>query len=228
MSVSLCWTSGWSTMVRCSGIGSSGVAHGAPERSQEAPAVAAGRRGREWAAMVSPTSAKPMRPALRAATPGPVARTGTRSRVWSVPRQVGSLPWSAVRIRRSPGRRRASSSGSAGVEGLERAGVARDVAGVAPERVEVDVVGEDEVAVAGRVDGGERGVEERHVVLALGERRDAAVGEDVADLADGVGAAAGRDHPVEDGRLGRRDGEVLAVGGAREGLGASRRRRGGR
>ena len=44
------------------------------------------------------------------------------------------------------------------------------------------------------------------------------MGEDVADLADGVGAAAGRDHAVEDGRLGRRDGEVLAVGGAREGL----------
>ena len=154
-----------------------------------------------------------------AARPGPAARTGTRSRVWSVPRQVGSLPWSAVRIRRSPGRRRAEDLGQAGVEGLERAGVAGDVAGVAVERVEVDVVGEDEVAVRRRVEGGERGVDERHVVLALGERRDAAVGEDVADLADGVGAAAGRDHPVEQRRLGRRDGEVAAVGGAGEGRG---------
>ena len=36
------------------------------------------------------------------ATCGPKARIGVCSRVWSVPRQVGSLPWSAVMTARSP------------------------------------------------------------------------------------------------------------------------------
>ena len=40
------------------------------------------------------------------ATPPPKARIGTCSRVWSLPRQVGSLPWSAVK--QAGNRRRAS------------------------------------------------------------------------------------------------------------------------
>ena len=44
------------------------------------------------------------------------------------------------------------------------------------------------------------------------------MGEDVADLADGDDLAAMRDHPVEQGRLGRRHGKILAVRRAAEGL----------
>ena len=82
---------------------------------------------------------------------GPKARIGTCSRVWSVPRQVGSLPWSAVRMTRSPGFSRACSSGRRAVEGFERRRIAGDVAPVAEQRVEIDEIGEDEVAVAGIV-----------------------------------------------------------------------------
>ena len=44
------------------------------------------------------------RPRSRGATPGPNHSIGTSSRVWSVPGQVGSQPWSAVISARSPGR----------------------------------------------------------------------------------------------------------------------------
>ena len=74
---------------------------------------------------------------------------GTCSRVWSVPRQVGSLPWSAVMSTRSPSFSTASSSGKPRVERLQRRRIAGHVAAVAVERVEIDVVGEDQVAVAG-------------------------------------------------------------------------------
>jgi hypothetical protein len=64
------------------------------------------------AATVSPMSAKVGRsPADPAARPGAVISTGTRSRVWSVPRHVGSQPWSAVSTRRSPGRSAAIMAG---------------------------------------------------------------------------------------------------------------------
>src|SRR5690606_16443813 len=56
-------------------------------------------------AMVSPisdrTGRKPMDPLGSA---GENSRIGTCSRVWSVPRQVGSLPWSAVMTSKSSAR----------------------------------------------------------------------------------------------------------------------------
>ncbi len=75
--------------------------------------------------------------------------TGTRSRVWSVPRQVGSQPWSAVRITMSPGFRPAVEIGQACIEGFERGGIAGHVAAMAVEHVEVDEIGEDERPVFG-------------------------------------------------------------------------------
>ena len=106
--------------------------------------------------------------------------------------------------------------GQPGVEGLERRGVAGDVAAVAVDRVEIDEVGEDEVAVAGHVDGVEGAVEQRHVAAALDLVGDAVAGEDVGDLADGVDLAGRPLDPVEQRRLGRRDREVAAVAGAVE------------
>ena len=204
-------------------------------------------RGRGGRRSVSPTSAKPIGPNGRGARPGPKASTGTRSRVWSVPFQVGSLPWSAVMTRRSPGRSAARSSGRRASKASSARGVAGHVAAVAVKRVEVDEVGEDEVAVAGGVDRRERGVDERHVVRAFGESGDAAVGEDVADLADAcvrppaattrsssVRRAAGRQSPCG-WRYGRRrrgladegagddPADVQRVGRARRRCGRSRR-----
>ncbi len=54
------------------------------------------------------------------------------------------------------------------------------------------------------------------VRLALALRARVAVGEDVADLADGHDGAAGLGATVEDVAVGRRDGEVLPVGRALE------------
>ncbi len=106
------------------------------------------------------------------------------SRVWSVPLKVGSLPWSAVRTTRSPGFSSAISSGRRRSNCFQAGGIAGDVAAVAVELVEVDEVGEDEVAVLGLAHRFQRGGELRLVVGRLQDLGDAAAGEDVGDLAD--------------------------------------------
>ena len=83
------------------------------------------------------------------ATPPPKARIGTCSRVWSLPRQVGSLPWSAVRTQKSSGAHRRLDLRQPRVERLEAGGEAGDVAAVAVFAVEVDQIDEDEAAVGG-------------------------------------------------------------------------------
>ena len=77
----------------------------------------------------------------------PTTRSGTRSRVWSVPLKVGSLPWSAVMIMRSSSVSAPSNSGSRVVEALYVLGHAFGVAAVAVLGVEVDEVGEDEAGL---------------------------------------------------------------------------------
>jgi len=65
------------------------------ERHKARGAPPQGRRHRQSARCAATNSATPangMMPNSRGSMPGPVARTGTRSRVWSVPVQVGSLP----------------------------------------------------------------------------------------------------------------------------------------
>ena len=113
----------------------------------------------------APRRSRRCRPGSRAgrsrpgSTPGPKARIGTCSRVWSVPRQVGSLPWSAVTMARSPGRSGGPDLRDAAVEGLERGRVAGHVAAVAELRVEVDEVDEHQAAVRQRAQRREGGVE---------------------------------------------------------------------
>jgi hypothetical protein len=73
-----------------------------------------------------------MAPHRARANPPRAARapsTGTRSRVCSVPRQVGSLPWSAVKIARSPGASRARRTGAGPHRTIPAPGIARHVAG---------------------------------------------------------------------------------------------------
>ena len=105
-----------------------------------------------------------------------------------------------------------------GVEPLEMAGIARDVAPVTEFAVELDQIGEDETAgcgLSGKIeqDGEEPGIAPARGLVLMG---DAAMGEDVADLADGMGRPAGGEGPVEKRRCGRGNGEVAPVAGAVE------------
>ena len=95
------------------------------------------------------------------------------------------------------------------IECFQRCRVARNVAPVAEIGVEVDEVGEHQVAVARIVHGGERRIEQRHVAGALAHLADAAMGEDVADLADADDRAAHRREPVAD-RVFRRRYRIVA------------------
>ena len=85
------------------------------------------------------------------------------------------------------------------VEGLERGRIAGNVAAVAEFAVEIDEIGEDEAAVGQilqRLDGGRQaGI----VAVGLDLPARAAMGEDVADLADRDDGAAGLRQRVEDG-----------------------------
>ena len=93
----------------------------------------------------------------------------------------------------------------AGVEGLERAGVAGDVAGVAVERVEVDVVGEDEVAVPAASIAASVASTSAMSSLPLASVEMPRWAKMSPILPMAWVRAAGSDHPVEERRLGRRD-----------------------
>ena len=147
---------------------------------------------------------------------GPNHSIGTSSRVWSVPlpgRVAAMVGGDQRKIARA---QRGAQFGQARIERFQRGRIARHVAAVAVERVEVDEVGEDERAVRGVPCFRERRVEHRHVVLRQDGARDAAMGEDVGDLADRHHGAAGRGDAIEQGVGVRRRGQVLAVGGAFE------------
>ena len=80
-------------------------------------------------------------------TAGPKASSGTRSRVWSVPGVVGSLPWSAVMNATSSGAQRRFQLGQPRVQLDERAREPGGVVAVAVDHVEVDQVDEQQAAV---------------------------------------------------------------------------------
>ncbi len=102
------------------------------------------------------------------------------------------------------------------VEGFQCRGIARHVAAVAVEHVEIDEIAEDEIAVRRLVHGLKRRVHQRHVAVGLENARHAFVGKDVADLADAMHRAAGLHQPVEQRRFRRHDGIVAPVAGALE------------
>jgi len=77
------------------------------------------------------------------------------------------------------------------VEGLQRGGVSGQVPTVPVEHVEVDEVGEHQAVVWRLPAGLERGIEQRIVTVRLVQTADAAVGENIADLANGMHGAAG-------------------------------------
>ena len=148
---------------------------------------------------------------------GPNHSIGTSSRVWSVPAQVGSQPWSAVISARSPRAQPRLEFRQTGIEGLERGRVAGHVAAMAVERVEVDEIGEDQRCR--RAPPRLLRARRRTPPCCPWRRRrgDAAMGEDVGDLADRHDRRRPRRSSAVEQRVGvRRRGEVLAVGGADE------------
>ena len=104
--------------------------------------------------------------------------------------------------------------GQARVQFLQRVGVAGDVAAVAERLVEVDEIDERERLVGNLVRHFQQRVEQRHVVGALDDARDAVGSKDVADFAQGHDFAAGVLDRVEQGRARRRHGVIVAVAGA--------------
>src|SRR5687768_10982761 len=101
--------------------------------------------------------------------------------------------------------------GQAAVEFFQAIRIAGGVAAMAVKLVEVDEIGEDEVAVPGLADRLERGVELALVVGRLQDARDAAAGKDVGDLADAEDVAAARLGDIEEGLARRRHGKILAM-----------------
>jgi hypothetical protein len=90
-----------------------------PDRANDSPSPAHGTPSSS--ATVAPKSAKLSRVGMgRGTTRSPVTSSSACSRVWSVPLKVGSVPWSLVRMRTSPGPERRAQLGQARVEGGEQ------------------------------------------------------------------------------------------------------------
>ena len=106
--------------------------------------------------------------------------------------------------------------GDRGVGLQERLGVALWVSAVAEEHVEIDQVREDEAAVEG-ADLIEGLLEPVGVALGVDAPRDAALGEDVADLAHADDGDVGLGEDIAQGRAPGLHGEIAAVVGAPEG-----------
>src|SRR5262249_30411488 len=106
------------------------------------------------------------------------------------------------------------------VEGFETGRVARDVAAMAPFRVKIDQIHEDETALRGRRERLEEKIDIAVVVRALAFVASVAMGEDVADLADRDDGAAGAGRSLQKVSVRRGNGEILAIGGAGKVLGA--------
>ena len=89
-----------------------------------------------------------------------------------------------------------------------------------PFGVEIDQIDEDQAALRGRRERLEEKVDVAVVALALALVPGVAMGEYVADLADRDDCAARARGPLQEIAVRRRNGEILAVGGSREVLGA--------
>ncbi len=108
------------------------------------------------------------------------------------------------------------------IEALEIGGVAGRIVAMAVLRVEVDEVGEDQ-ARPRRCDGLLDLVNPLLVTLRVDGGGDAAAGEEVLDLADGMHGLPCRGHRIEQRESARRKGVVVAVGSAPECPWAGRR-----
>ena len=172
-----------------------------------------------------PRSPNDSRVPISCGPPGrPAARSGVRSRVWSVDAVVGSQPWSPV-MNRTPPSERADQVGQPPVERLDRLRVAGRVVAMPVLRVEVHQVREDER----RRRSPEVVEREIHAVVVrvrVPALRDALPGEDVADLADAVDRDAGRHEAVEHRRARRRHREVATLGRSDERPGGALERAG--
>ena len=102
------------------------------------------------------------------------------------------------------------------IELFQRRGVARHVAAVAEQHVEIDEIGEQEIAVLQPLERGQRGVEQGVVAGRLDDFAHPLMGEDIADLADADDAPTGGHHPVQQRRFGWRNRIVAPIGGAFE------------
>ena len=107
----------------------------------------------------------------------------------------------------------------AGIEVLQRSGVARHVPAVAIDRIEIDEVGHDHGrAVAGFVGGarhfGQGGLHQRVVAAGFDLVGNAAVGVDVGDLANRHHFTAGLSQLLQHGGAGRLNAVVAAIAGA--------------
>ena len=85
------------------------------------------------------------------------------------------------------------------------------------DRVEIDEVSHQQTAVGETKRGCHGAIEKPVIVWGLQHPARGPVGEDVGDLADGDDGASGCRGMIEQGGARRLDGEVAAVGGAREG-----------
>lgn len=103
------------------------------------------------------------------------------------------------------------------VERLECCGISRHVAAVTIDHVEIDEIGENQIAILGFVHGLQRRIHQRHVAVGLDDPGNALMGEDIADLADGMHRALCLDETIEQRRLRRQHGEIAAVSGPLEG-----------
>ena len=102
------------------------------------------------------------------------------------------------------------------IERFERAGIARDVAPVSVNRIEIDEVGEQQTTVRERLHALDRAVEKTIVAVRLQYSSGSRMRENVVDLADCDDVAAGRGGRIENGRRRRRHGIIAAVSRARK------------
>jgi len=100
------------------------------------------------------------------------------------------------------------------IEGLQRCRIARDIAAMTVKHVEIDEVGEDQIAVPGLVHRPQRRLEKSVIAACLVAPGHALMSKDIVDLADSDDLPPGFLRNVEKRRSGRRDGIVLAVTGA--------------
>jgi hypothetical protein len=134
------------------------------------------------------------RPLPHAPAPRPQPTTGTRSRVCSVPRQVGSLPWSAVKIARSPGRS-APGTAAAGRRTIPARGHSRRCRAGGHRACRTRQSSQRSRNRAPPRPQPHQMFEKVSIAFALPQLADAAHRKDVADLADGMGRPPRPRHP---------------------------------
>ena len=138
------------------------------------------------------------------------------------PRMVIAAPGRIVAVirgddRKIVGAQRGLDLGQPRVEGFEAGGVTGDIAAVAVFGVEIDEIDEDKPAVVRCLQRLHQQVDMFRVRLALQLEAGVAMGEDVADLANRHDRPPCRRRSRKQIAGQRRNREILAVGGAREG-----------